>query len=354
MNRKSENNASVKLTLIFIITVLAIMSASAAFTVILTRLVFLFPYFCSEDTSSKLRLAVFIVVWLVTGTAISAISANILLKPLGSLFTALKRVASENRSRNADEKDPRHSKRMSGFLYDMTEELNELSSLNADFASNFSHEFKTPVTSIHGFAKLIKSGGLTPEKNSEYIDIIISETERLAGLSESVLLFTKTDSLKAPNGTSLYNLTEQLREAVILLEGKWSAKNIVPTLDGDEATVTGNRELLSHVWINILDNAIKFSGENAHIRISVASRGGSVTVRISDNGMGMDENTRLNIFTKYFRGGAPDSVAGSGLGMPTAKKIVELHNGTISVKSTPGRGTQVSVTLPGDEAGSKE
>ena len=132
---------------------------------------------------------------------------------------------------------------------------------------------------------------------------------------------------------------------ILLLEPHWSAKHIDLDVDMDECTCTGNEELLMQVWVNLLDNAIKFT--EAYGRVSVCLRDrGQLKVTVSDNGSGMDQETQDRIYEQFYQGDPSRVKEGAGLGMSIVRRIVDMHQGTISIHSILGEGTSVTVCLP--------
>ncbi|MDR2182612.1 MAG: HAMP domain-containing histidine kinase [Clostridiales bacterium] len=228
----------------------------------------------------------------------------------------------------------------------MTRELRQSEYLKKDFVSTVSHEFKTPITAIEGFARLLQSENLSAEQRSEYTEIIIKETARLGGLSTNLLrlsVLDNSDFMLAPDSTPFY-LDEQIRRNILLLERAWEEKNITFDIDMKEMRHNGNEEMLFHVWINILQNAIKFSPHGGTIGVKMSEGGGFVTVEISDSGPGIAPQHHDKIFTRFFKAGKPGD-DGNGLGLPIAKRIVELCGGEIGFLSQPGD-TTFFVKLP--------
>ena len=158
-------------------------------------------------------------------------------------------------------------KEMTDSINKMAEELENTEVLRSDFVNNFSHEFKTPIVSISGFAKLLKTENITEEQRREYLDIIEEESRRLSAMATNVLNLTKVENQTILTDVSSFNLSEQIRTCVLILEDKWTAKQIDLQLDFDEISVVGSEELLRQVWLNLLDNAIKFSYPNTTIGI---------------------------------------------------------------------------------------
>ncbi len=225
-------------------------------------------------------------------------------------------------------------------------ELGNLELFRTDFIDTFSHEFKTPMVSIHGFAKQLKNPELTAAQKDEYADIIIAESKRLVTLSQNALLLTKYDKLDIIPDKTVYRLDEQIRRCMQALLHSWLEKNL--ELDGElqEVSYFGNEELTAHIWINLLSNAIKFSPEGGVIRVWLDSDGDLITVVIADEGPGMTKEVQARVFDRFYQGDPSHKGEGNGLGLPIVKRLVELSGGTVDITSAPGKGTRMSVTLP--------
>ena len=237
----------------------------------------------------------------------------------------------------------------------MADELSGIEIFRNDFINNFSHEFKTPIVSIKGFAKQLRKNNLSEEKRLEYTDIIIKECERLSAMSSKVLLLTKLENQQIITDKKDYSLDEQIRNCILLLEKQWNKKNIALNVELAPAVFYGNEEMLSHVWLNLIDNAVKYSSENGEISVSCresrkTNASGSIEnmteVKITDTGIGMDEKTLKHIFEKFYQGDSAHSDSGNGLGLPLVKRIVELCGGRISVQSEKDKGTSFYIYLP--------
>lgn len=227
----------------------------------------------------------------------------------------------------------------------MASELQKTEMLRSDFVNNFSHEFKTPIVSIAGFAKLLKRGDLTPEQQKEYIDIIEEESLRLSYMATNVLNLTKIENQVMVGDIDEYNLSEQIRHSVLLLENKWSKKNIEFIIDFDEYTVNANKEMLKQVWINLIDNAIKFSPQNEKIEIDIKKRGQIISVSVINKGETIPEEKLSLIFNKFYQGDESHASEGNGIGLAIVKHVVTLHNGEIAVKSQNGT-TEFKISMP--------
>lgn len=228
----------------------------------------------------------------------------------------------------------------------MTESLGKTAYIQKDFISSISHEFKTPIASIRGFAKLLQMPGITEEQRNEYISLIAQESDRLSRLSETLLRLTALEQQTAPANISHFSLNEQLRQVILRLEPTWSSKAIVWQLElDDEANIASDEALLNHVWINLIQNAIKFSPDGSEIAVHV-SADAAVHVEITDHGCGMDSETVERIFDRFYQADKSRKQEGVGLGLCLTKRILDMLGGSIAVTSAPGEGSTFLVTLP--------
>ena len=218
----------------------------------------------------------------------------------------------------------------------MAAELQKTEMLRSDFVNNFSHEFKTPIVSISGFAKLLKHGGLTEEQQKEYIEIIEEESLRLSYMATNVLSLTKIENQVILTDISSFNLSEQIRNSVLLLQSKWEKKNLELILDFDEYYVNAQEEMLKQVWINLVDNAVKFTPENGKIEIDIRKQGQIITVSVINTGEPISEEKIPLIFNKFYQGDESHTSEGNGIGLAIVKHVVNLHHGEIKVKSQNG------------------
>lgn len=227
----------------------------------------------------------------------------------------------------------------------MASELQKTEMLRSDFVNNFSHEFKTPIVSIAGFAKLLKHGNLTAEQQKEYIDIIEEESLRLSHMATNVLALTKIENQVILTDINTFNLSEQIRNSVLLLQNKWEKKNIELILDFDEYNVNANAEMLKQVWINLVDNAVKFTDENGKIEIDIRKQGQLITVSVVNTGKPIPDDKLPLIFNKFYQGEESHAGEGNGIGLAIVKHVVKLHRGEIKVKSRNGA-TEFKLILP--------
>ena len=280
------------------------------------------------------------------GTALTAFLSKKALNPIRKVITAIHQVAQGHFDVQVNIKGINELEELSTSFNKMTHELSSIETLRSDFVNNFSHEFKTPIVSIQGFAKLLKKNNLSEDDRREYLDIIITESERLAELSTNVLNLSKYENIEIISEKAPFQLDEQIRRTIVLMEPKWSAKEITVNVDLDEIVYVGNADLTEQLWLNLFDNAVKYSYPGGLINITLTHTNHMVQFIIQDDGLGMDAYTKAHLFNKFFQGDPSHSKAGNGLGLALVKRIVDLCGGTIDVQSDLGKGSQFSVLLP--------
>ncbi len=272
------------------------------------------------------------------------LSTRRMLRPISRLTEATRKVAEGDFTVRlpADRRDEL-GELMENFN-NMAQELQSIEYLQKDFISNVSHEFKTPIASIQGFATLLKSPETTNDEREEYTSIIIKESQRLSRLSQNLLRLSKLEYQQRLTSQEQFSLDEQLRQTVLLLEPEWAQREIRWDVNLENTVIRGDAELMQQVWINLLENAIKFSPQGGEIALSLYVSD-VVKVRIRDQGIGMDESTQARIFERFYQGDTSHAHEGNGLGLPLAKRIIDLHGGTLRVKSSPGLGSTFTVEL---------
>ena len=218
--------------------------------------------------------------------------------------------------------------------------------LRMDFVNTFSHEFKTPLISIRGFAKLLQNDDLTPEQRQTYTNTVVQQSERLAAMSTHILELAQYENTEIVSGKTLYSLDEQLRRCVRQQERDWLQKGLTVEGDLDQVDYYGNEELVEHIWSNLLSNAIRFTPSGGQITVVLRQSEGEITVSVSDTGIGMDEETQRHIFEKFYRAAPYPDSRGNGLGLSIVRRVVALCGGRVAVFSRPGNGSTFTVTLP--------
>ena len=228
----------------------------------------------------------------------------------------------------------------------MSKELSSIQTLKDEFIHDFSHEFKTPIASINGFANLLLEGGLSEEEQRQYLKIIADESARLSGLAESTLMLNRLENQQFVGEVKPYRLDLQIKECVILLEREWSAKDLVINSELPPVTFEGNATLMQQVWLNLLSNAIKFTPHGGEISLFLSRAQNKITVKVADTGIGMSDEVAAHVFDKYYQGDKSHATRGNGLGLAIVKRIITLTGGTVSVESKENAGSTFTVCLP--------
>ena len=283
---------------------------------------------------------------IVIGTIITSFVGKTILKPLHEISRATSEVARGNFKVRVRVPDDIEYGMLANNFNKMAVQLSEIETLRGDFISSVSHEFKTPLASIQGFAKLLQDETISEDDRREYTQVIIDETSRLTKLSTNILKLTKLENQKTIGKKSKFLLDEQIRKIIVMLEPEWSRKNIDLDIDLEEITYIGNEELMAQIWQNIINNAIKFTGENGNIGVKLYRSEQCIVVKISDDGPCIPDEKRTKIFEKFYQGDHSRSTDGNGLGLALVQRVVELCNGSVWVENTQPTGVCFTVQLP--------
>lgn len=227
----------------------------------------------------------------------------------------------------------------------MTHELSVTEILQTDFVSNVSHEFKTPITAIEGFSVLLQESENLDEDQLDCIDKILFNSRRLSSLLGSILLLNKLENQQVSTKQSKYRLDEQIRQSVVALEPAWEQKNIELDVDLERAYYCGSEAMMRHVWDNLIANAIKFTPENSTVRILLREEGAHLTVRVTDQGPGLSEETQKHMFDKFYQGDTSHKQDGNGLGLALVKRILSIEQAEIYAENLPEGGCCFTVKL---------
>ena len=345
-NKVKKENPPVRLLGTMILLVLGLVVAYVALALgifaLVQRLVHL------EDKSYTLLWPILILsVSAILGVLLAVFIFRGYLAPLSRLMRATQSVAAGDYSVRVEMRGARGE--VAEYIRSfnkMAEELSGVALLRMDFVNTLSHEFKTPLTSIRGFAKLLQNDDLTLQQRRTYADTVVQQSERLAVMSTHILELAQYENTEIVSGKTLYSLDEQLRRCVRQQERDWLRKGLTVEGDLDPVTYYGNEELVEHIWSNLLSNAIRFTPSGGQITVVLRQDGGEVTVSISDTGVGMDEETQRHIFDKFYRAAPHPDDRGNGLGLSIVRRVVTLCGGRVAVFSRPGNGSTFTVTLP--------
>ena len=269
------------------------------------------------------------------------------LVPLGNLSQAARQVSKGDFSIKVETgKSLRELRELTDNFNRMVQELGSIESFRNDFVTNISHEFKTPLAAIEGYVTLLQEPSLTEEDRNEYIRIIMDSTKQLSSMAGNILMLSRLEKQEIVTGKTLFKLDEQIRQSLLMLEPLWENKYLDLDINLPPVRYFGNPALLMQVWLNLFQNAIKFTPAGGSISASMKLFPDFVEVVISDTGIGMDEETMRRIFEKFYSAGRELGRSGNGLGLSITKRILELSGGTITVESSPDEGSLFTVTLP--------
>ncbi|MFF2888559.1 sensor histidine kinase [Paenibacillus sp. NPDC057967] len=298
--------------------------------------------------SSVSLLVKFLTNSLIAGSLLILIAAVFLVRPIKKLTEATKRIAAGDFNVKLNIKQKGELGTLARSFEEMMRDLKQLEQMRREFVSNVSHEVQSPLTSISGYAIALKQAGIPESERNRYLDIIISEAKRMSKMSDSLLKLSLLESSKQQLRVTELRLDEQIRRVIVAIQPQWSARSISFDMNLKPISVMADHDQLNQVWTNIIGNSIKFSEEGGTIHVSMKQDAKTVTVRISDTGIGISEEDQKRIFERFFKADRSHSrkYDGSGMGLAIAKQIVSLHEGHIRVESELGRGAAFIVTLP--------
>ena len=268
-------------------------------------------------------LLVFALGSILLGSVIALFVGKRMIRPIQNFSNAFDEISKGNFSIKVPEDEPiMEIKEMAQRFNAMVYDLSHVETLRSDFVANVSHEFKTPIAAIEGYAMLLQNRSLSPEKQEHYIEKrSLINSRRLSSLSGNILMLSKLENQEMILDKTEYRLDEQIRKCILMLENKWSAKNIDFDMDLPRQTYYGSAPLLEQVWTNLIDNGIKHSPAGSSIRISITDAPKELIVSISDDGInGMtDEVQKHEYLKKFYQGDKAHKAEGNGLGLALTK-----------------------------------
>lgn len=341
MNTQKPFRVSLRviLTVLIVFEYIGISLLSFAFTALLRHfgISFIVP-----DLVSYLLMGILL------GSAVTVVLGAWIFAPITRLGNAMGLVAQGNFNVRLNEK---HKFREIEAIYKnfnlMTRELGNTEILQSDFVSNVSHEFKTPINAIEGYATLLQGEQerMTPEQG-QYVDKILFNTSRLSKLVGNILLLSKVDNQAIQSQRSTFRLDEQIRQAILHLESEWAPKNIDFDIDLDSLEYTGCENLLLHVWTNLIGNAIKFDPPEGFVGIRLKQSPSNVIFTVEDSGPGIPDDAKQHIFERFYQSDSSHKQEGNGLGLALVKQIVNASRGLVTVENLTGGGCRFTVILP--------
>ncbi|MBO4928921.1 MAG: HAMP domain-containing histidine kinase [Clostridia bacterium] len=327
----------------FFLSCIIILSAAAIATLVA---VLLFAFDVTNSTTAMVLLCIAVAIAAVAAV-LSMLMSRVILAPVTRLSEASRQIARGEFGLNLtyDGTIPEFQDTYQSFNT-MAKELSAIETLRSDFIANVSHEFKTPLTAIEGYAMLLQDHDLPKKDQAECAEKILQSAGRLSTLVSNILMLTKLEQQTGVVEKAPFWLDEQLRQVMVGLEPLWGAKDLELDLELEPLRYNGSEDLLYHVWSNLLSNAVKFSPNGGVLSVRLEKREKSAVFTVTDRGPGMTADVQRHIFDKFYQGDHSRRQEGSGLGLPLAKRITQLCGGTISVQSQPGQGSTFTVTLP--------
>ena len=228
----------------------------------------------------------------------------------------------------------------------MVQELGSIETMKNDFIANVSHEIKTPLAVIEGYATALERGDLTPAQREEYARTISMASRSLSTLVSNILKLNKLENQEIAPVAQEYDLTRQLSDCALAQESAWEEKGIEFDAQLEERVmITADESMMELVFNNLIANAIKFTEPGGRVVLRQIVYENTVDVVVSDTGCGMDGETMRRIFDKFYQGDTSHSGEGNGLGLALVRRVLEICGGTIAVRSRPGEGSEFIVTM---------
>lgn len=228
----------------------------------------------------------------------------------------------------------------------MAEALGSIDYMRRDFTSSVSHEFKTPIAAITGMCELVQDPKLPESERAEYLGLIHEQALRLSDLCDSVLSISRLDAQEIVEKSERTDVDEQIRRDAIMLSERWGDRDITLDLDLDSLPIETDPNLTHQIWINLIDNAYKYTPDGGSVRVASCTLPDGVEVTVTDTGKGMSPGELAHAFERFYQADRSHSSGGSGLGLPIVKRICDLLGGSVGCESEPGVGTTMTVILP--------
>ncbi len=328
---------------VFSIVVFLILFIATPVSILLNHFL---PFDFTLKETPLFRLAIPVLLCSLAGTIASKIIGKKTIDTITEIDTATKEIASGNYNVRIDETS--HLVELSDMAKNfnlMARDLAMNDMMKNDFINNVSHDFKTPLSVIEGYAKLLANKELPPQKVEEYATSILLTSKRLSKMTGNILLLSTLDNSRADLKKTSFSLDEHIREMILLYQTKWDEKDIKLQVDLEELAFYGDQDLLSHVWQNLISNAVKFCNEGGSISVSLSSDGDKVKIAVTNTGAFIKKEEIANIFEKFYQGDVSRTSNSNGLGLSIVKKVIDLHEGKIEVVSKECIGTTFTVVL---------
>jgi len=303
-----------------------------------------------QQQLGEMRIFFAVLLCLMVGLSIIliAIAARFIVRPIQLFTSATKKIANGEYEVALPEYRKDEIGTLAVSFRKMAKSLKDLDRMRQEFVSNVSHEFQSPLASIQGFSKTLQTNEMSESERKHYLEIIESESRRMSSLCKQLLTLASLDKEERVLDKKTFDVGKQIRDVIFMLEWQWREKDVAIELDVPSIQVYGDENLLHQVWTNLLTNSIKFTESGGTISFDGEEKDTELCLTISDTGIGMSEDEIDKIFDRFYKvdEARNRTIEGSGLGLSIVKKIIDLHEGSITVHSVKGEGTTFTIYLP--------
>ncbi|GHU98828.1 hypothetical protein FACS1894211_03220 [Clostridia bacterium] len=318
---------------------------------IIDAAIFAFAFIFYPQSGAAAYLIMYCLIFLLVNTVFFQIEYAVFLKGLKNLSDAfLKMSKGDYGYRIGGAHRDKTVQALSENFNAMAAEVETLEKTAENFISNTSHELRSPLTSVQGFLTAVLDGTAAPEEREKYLQIALAETKKLSALVGSMLDLSRLEAGNLRLNLEAFDINGLIAESLLKFERKIQAKNVALKIDfyTEPCMVFADRALIEQVIVNLVDNAIKYSPENSPLTVATNPADGRIAVSVADKGAGIDKDEQRLIFEKFYRvdkARTPGKSLGTGVGLALVKKVISVHNQTITVASEKGRGSTFTFTL---------
>ena len=303
-------------------------------------------------TSRRFQQIVMIVLILVAiaATAMTSMLGYNILEPVRKLREAADAITKGDYTQEVEVRSNDEIGQLTDSFNKMAKELREVDTLQSDFIANISHDFRSPLTSIKGYVEAMLDGTIPPEMHEKYLQIVLDEANRLTKMTNNVLDLTKMENGQIELNRTNFDINEMIINLALSFEQRVEEKHIQMDFQflQEKLYVNADLDLMQRVIYNLLDNALKFTGEGDTISVETSIVGKKAYIVVSDTGSGIDEESLPHIFDRFNKGDKSRGMnkMGTGLGLAIVKQIMLTHHEDIKVYSKVGEGSKFAFTLP--------
>ncbi len=339
MRYKIFRNVFFGIMAVFLICVMVVISATHANYAKNTSVVFVI-------IDLKYQLLADLVVSVVLAVVISKLIYNSVINPINAINIENPDVEVEfDEIRPLVERINAQNRQIKQQMDELKTEHEKQNKLRREFTANVSHELKTPLTSISGYAEIMRNGFAKPEDISRFSGIIYDETQRLITLVGDIINLSKLEEKEVIHEKKMIDLYEISQNVVSRLSAVASKKGIKFSIEGTAEKIYGVENIIDEIIYNLCDNAIKYNKDNGLIMINIQKVDGNTEYTVTDTGIGIPKNELERVFERFYRVDKSHSkeIGGTGLGLSIVKHGVSYHGGEVSIKSELGSGTSIKI-----------